>query len=85
MMKCNRNERPVGRNKLAQFRHRGGAFAVGLPELRKLVPAYIFGPTGLRSRDYFFAAWIFGSYLTSRTLSTKYFPGGQNGYSKTRT
>ena len=36
----------VGRNKLAQFRHRGSAFAVGLPELRKLVPAY--GPTGLR-------------------------------------
>ena len=31
---------PVGRNKLAQFRHRGSAFAVGLPELRKLVPAY---------------------------------------------
>ena len=33
--------RPVGRNKLAQFRHRGSAFAVGLPELRKLVPAYM--------------------------------------------
>ena len=33
---------PVGRNKLAQFRHRGSAFAIGLPELRKLVPAYIF-------------------------------------------
>ena len=31
---------PVGRNKLAQFRHRNSAFAVGLPELRKLVPAY---------------------------------------------
>ena len=38
---------PVGRNKPAQFRHRGSAFAVGLPELRKLVPAYI-------SRPYFF-------------------------------
>jgi len=38
--------RPVGRNKLAQFRHRGSAFAVGLPELRKLVPAY--GPLDLR-------------------------------------
>ena len=34
----------VGRNKLAQFRHRGSAFAIGLPELRKLVPAY--GPRG---------------------------------------
>jgi len=31
---------PVGRNKLAQFRHRNSAFAAGLPELRKLVPAY---------------------------------------------
>ena len=30
----------VGRNKLALFRHRGRAFAVGLPEQRKLVPAY---------------------------------------------
>ena len=30
----------VGRNKPAQFRHRGSAFAIGLPELRKLVPAY---------------------------------------------
>ena len=41
----------VGRNKLAQFRHRGSPFDVGLPELRKLVPAY-----GLRaltgSQDY---------------------------------
>jgi len=34
----------LGRNKLAQFRHRGSAFAVGLPELRKLVPAYMFRP-----------------------------------------
>ena len=34
----------VGRNKLAQFRHRGSPFAVGLPELRKLVRAY--GPRG---------------------------------------
>ena len=33
---------PVGRNKLAQFRHHDSAFAVRLPELRKLVPAYIF-------------------------------------------
>ena len=33
---------PVGRNKHAQFRHRGSGFAVGLPKLRKLVPAYIF-------------------------------------------
>ena len=33
---------PVGRNKLAQFRHRDSAFAVGLPELRRLVPAYMF-------------------------------------------
>ena len=35
-------ERPenVGRNKPAQFRHRGSTFAIGLPELRKLVPAY---------------------------------------------
>jgi len=32
---------PVGRNKLAQFRHRDSAFAIGLPELRKLVPAYM--------------------------------------------
>jgi len=32
---------PVGRNKLAPFRHRDSAFAVGLPELRKLVPAYM--------------------------------------------
>jgi len=30
----------VGRNKPAQFRHRGSTFAEGLPELRKLVPAY---------------------------------------------
>ena len=36
------NSRPVGRNKLAPFRHRDGAFGVGLPELRKLVPAYNF-------------------------------------------
>jgi len=36
----------VGRNKPPQFRHRGSAFARGLPELRKLVPAY--GPLAYR-------------------------------------
>ena len=35
-----RCQAPVGRNKPAQFRHRDSAFAVGLPELRRLVPAY---------------------------------------------
>jgi len=43
--------RSVGRNKLAQFRHRGRTFAVGLPELRKLVPAYIYRPL---------ETWFFG-------------------------
>jgi len=36
-----RSQRPVGRNKLAQFRHGDSAFAVGRPELRRLVPAYM--------------------------------------------
>ena len=36
----------VGRNKPAQFRQRGSTFAIGLPELRKLVPAYGPLPSG---------------------------------------
>jgi len=33
---------PVGRNKLAQFRQPYGKRTAAMPELRKLVPAYIF-------------------------------------------
>jgi len=34
--------RPVGRNKLAQFRQPYGKRTAAMPELRRLVPAYIF-------------------------------------------
>ena len=37
---------PVGRTKLAQFRQPYGKRTAALPELRKLVPAYIFRPPG---------------------------------------
>jgi len=37
-----RYQRPVGRNKLAQFRQPYGKRTAAMPELRKLVPAYIF-------------------------------------------
>jgi hypothetical protein len=37
--------RPVGRNKLAQFRQPYGKRTAAMPELRRLVPAYIFRPT----------------------------------------
>ena len=36
---------PVGRNKLAQFRQPYSKRTVAMPELRKLVPAYIFWPS----------------------------------------
>ena len=36
------SQMPVGRNKLAQFRQPYGKRTAAMPELRKLVPAYIF-------------------------------------------